>query len=55
MRAPICLCVAVSHNETDEFAEAAMNAPLLARAMQPGLLQWIAHVESIRPVGTSRH
>ena len=38
MRGPICLCVAVSQNETDESAKAAMNAPLLARAMDLGLL-----------------
>ena len=38
MTAPICLCVVASHKETDESAEAAMNAPLLAKAMHMGLL-----------------
>ena len=38
MTKPICSCVEVSQNETDEFAEAAMNAPLLDREMHVGLL-----------------
>jgi len=38
MTAPICSCVVVSHKETNEFAEAAMNVPLLAGVMHVDLL-----------------
>ena len=37
MTEPICSCVEVSQNETDEFAEAAMNAPSLDSEMHVGL------------------
>ena len=54
MAVPICLCVIVSHKETEERAEAAMNVPLLARAMHVGLvLLWMFHFESMVPVDTS--
>ena len=33
MTDPICSCVAVSQNDIDELAQAAMNVPLLASAM----------------------
>ena len=51
----IFLCVVVSQNETEERVEAAMNVPLLARAMHrapQSLLLSIDHRDD--PVDTSR-
>ena len=36
MRGPICLCVAMSQNEANGFADAAINAPSCVRAMRLG-------------------
>ena len=42
---PICWCVVVSHNETEGYAEAAMNVPSLDRAMYLGSIWvlWMDH------------
>ena len=41
MTDPIRLRVVVSQNDTEESAKAAMNVPLLARAMHPGCLSML--------------
>ena len=56
MIGPICIRVAVSQKESDEFVEAAMNLPFLASAIPSG--SWLlrmGHSESVVPVGTLRH
>lgn len=55
MTDPICSCVEVSQKEIDEFAEAAIKAPLLAREIHPGpSLPGIDHWNCEFPVDASR-
>ena len=50
MTDPICLRVVVFQNETDEPAEAAINVPVLSRAMHlVSLLLWMSHFASVVP------
>ena len=44
----------VSHNETNDLAEAAMTLPLLARAMHPGTHRPLSMDHRDLPVDTSR-
>ena len=54
MTDPICLCVIVPQNETDESGEAAINVPSLVAATQLYLSPWMVHWESVAPVEASR-